>query len=235
MASSDIVQAIKDLNRCLSNQNTQILELLQELVVDAQNETDVEVVCLSNDGGETIITGWEVFNTNVNPPTSTIWLNGVDVTGNYEIVPCNNIKYDYEKETICVDGSNWTKWFVWDKTGDGQPNLVSILWLDENDSVVSTPDISLINNSNCINCNPTVSDAFANDLSTLLPGTSFVITKPDCCRILISTSVGSFTLREKETYYSTTDFECPITIDNIDIISGLCNLDQIHIISNKSK
>lgn len=193
---------------------------------------DPEVVCLSNDGGLTIVTGWEVFDVSVNPPTSTLYIGGVAVTG-YEVVPCDKpMQYDYEKEVVCVDGKTWTKWYVWDKTGDGLPNLVTVLWIDETDTVMAAPDPLLINNVNCKVCLPTISDAFADDLSTLLPGTSFTITKPDCCRIQVVTSVGTITLREKETYYSTTDFKCPITITGITIVSGTCSLADIHIISN---
>ena len=193
---------------------------------------DPEVVCLSNDGGVTIVKGWEVFDVSTNPPTSKLYIGGVEVTG-YTVVPCDKpMQYDYEKEVVCVNGLNYTKWYVWDKFGDTLPNLVTILWLDENDAVVAAPDPILINNANCKVCLPTISDAFANDLSTLLPGTSITITKPDCCRIQVITSAGTITLREKETYYSTTDFKCPITITGITIVSGTCSLSDIHIISN---
>ena len=193
---------------------------------------DPEVVCLSNDGGTTIVTGWEVFDVSVSPPTSTLYIGGVAVTG-YSVVPCDKpMQLDYEKESVCVDGQGYSKWYVWDKTGDGLPNLVTVLWLDETDAVVVAPDPTLINNANCKICLPTISDAFADDLSTLLPGTSFVITKPDCCKILVTTSAGTFTLREKETYYATTDFKCAVTIDSIVVVSGTCTPDSIHIISN---
>jgi len=197
---------------------------------DPQVKIDPEVVCLSNDGGATIVKGWEVFDVSTNPPTSTLYIGGVEVTG-YSVVPCDKpMQYDYEKEKVCVDGKTWTKWYVWDKTGDGIPNLVTVLWLDETDAIIAAPDSTLINNANCKVCLPTISDAFADDLSTLLPGTSITITKPNCCKIQVVTTVGSFTLREKETYYSTTDFKCPITVTGITIVSGTCRLADIHII-----
>jgi len=195
---------------------------------------DVEITCISNDNGLTSTTGVIVYDTSIVPPTETIFLNGIDVSSTYTKVPCapTVVLYDYEKESICVDGNTYTKVFVFDKTGDGSPNLVSIFWLDETDAVVAAPDPTLINNANCKVCLPTISDAFADDLSTLLPGTSFVITKPDCCKVLVATSAGSFTLREKETYYATTDFKCAVTIDSIVVVSGTCTPDSIHIISN---
>lgn len=199
---------------------------------DTQIKIDPEVVCLSNDSGATVVTGWEVFDVSTNPPTSKFYIGGVEVTG-YSVVPCDKpMQYDYESVSVCVNGLNYTKWYVWDKTGDGSPNLVTVLWLDETDTVVAAPDPLLINNTNCKVCLPTISDAFADDLSTLLPGTSFTITKPDCCKIQVVTSVGTITLREKETYYSTTDFKCPITVTGITIVSGTCSLADIHIISN---
>lgn len=210
---------LQDIILTLSNQNT-------------PNKNDWEVVCLSNDGGVTIVTGIAVFDVLNGTPTTKYYIDNIEVTG-YTIVSCDKpIQYDYEKELVCVDGLSFTKWYVWDKTGDGLPNLVTILWLDETDAVVAAPDPLLINNVNCKVCLPTISDAFADDLSTLLPGTSFTITKPDCCKIQIVTSAGTITLREKETYYSTTDFKCPITVTGITIVSGTCSLADIHIISN---
>lgn len=194
---------------------------------------DPEVVCLSNDGGLTIVKGIVEFDTSTIPSTKTIYLFDGSLATGYEVVPCDKpMQYDYEKEVVCVDGKSWTKWYVWDKTGDGVPNLVSILWLDETDAPIAAPNPLLINNENCKVCLPTISDAFGDDLSTLLPGTSFTITKPDCCRVQVITSAGTITLREKETYYSTTDFKCPITVTGITIASGTCSLADIHIISN---
>ena len=195
---------------------------------------DPEVVCLSNDGGTTVVQGIAEFDTSTVPSTKTLYLFDGTIAIGYSVVPCGkSMQYDYEKITVCVDGFSYTKWYVWDKTGDVTPNLVSILWLDQNDVPVAAPDPLLINNANCTSlCTPTISDAFADDISTLLPATNFIITKPECCRVLVTTSVGGFTLREKETYYATTDFNCPVTITDVQIVSGSCMLSDIHIISN---
>jgi hypothetical protein len=206
-------------------------------ICGASDIYDAEVVCLSNDDGLTVVTGWEVFNiTALGIVTSKLYLNGVDVTGSYVTVPCGvKVKWDYEFEKLCVDGKTWTKTYVYDPTSI-TPTLVSILWLDENDNPQPDPSPSLINNENCVAVTtPSISDAFGDDLSTLLPGNSFTITKPDCCKIQIVTSIGTFTLREKETYYSTDKYDSAFTIDSVNILSGNCTLDSIHIISNKTK
>ena len=125
---------------------------IQKVRIECDNKIDPEVVCLSNDGGTTIVKGWEVFDVSTNPPTSTLYIGGAAVTG-YSVVPCDKpMQYDYEKERVCVDGLNYTKWYVWDKTGDGLPNLVTVRWLDETDTVVAAPDPLLINNINCKGC-----------------------------------------------------------------------------------
>ena len=81
--------------------------------------------------------------------------------------------------------------------------------------------------------NPAISEAFGNDLSTLQAGHNFSITKPSCCKIKVTTSIGSFHVLENIQFYNTSDFECPITITAIEIVSGNCALDKIHVISNK--
>lgn len=206
-------------------------------ICGASDTYDAEVVCLSNDGGLTTVTGWEVFKiTSLGIVTSKLYLNGAEVTGVYSVVPCGvKVKYDYEFEKICVDGKQWTKTYVYDPSS-AIPTLITILWLDDKDLPQPTPLVTLINNANCVIADtPTISDAFADNLSTLLPGTSFTITKPDCCRVQVVTSIGSFTLRDKETYYSTDKYDSAFTITAVNILSGSCTLDSIHIISNKTK
>lgn len=80
---------------------------------------------------------------------------------------------------------------------------------------------------------PQICEAFADDLSTLCPGHNFSITKPSCCKIKVTTSVGLFHVLENIQYYSTSDFGCPVSITKVEIVSGECTLDKIHIISNK--
>jgi hypothetical protein len=84
-------------------------------------------------------------------------------------------------------------------------------------------------------CSPLICEAFGNDLSTLCAGHNFSITKPSCCKIKVTTDIGSFTLVGGIQHYSTSDFQCPVTITAIEILGGGCTLDQIHIISNKLK
>jgi hypothetical protein len=77
-----------------------------------------------------------------------------------------------------------------------------------------------------------ISEAFGNDLSTLKSGKSFSITKPSCCKIKITTDIGSFHVLDGIQHYSSSDFTCPFNITNVEIVGGTCTLDKVHIISN---
>jgi hypothetical protein len=198
---------------------------------------DPEVVCISNDGGVTVVSGWEVFNiSETGVVTSTLYLNGVDVSATYQVVPCGiKAKYDYEIEKVCVDGRQWTKTYVYDPSSVN-PTLVSILWLDHTDTPTTAPDIALINNANCIPaCIPVISEAYGIDISTLQPSHNFSIQKPDCCVVRVTTSAGTFTVQKGVGFYNTSDFYCLITITAVEILSGTCELDKIYIIGNKLK
>lgn len=107
---------------------------------------DPKVVCLSNDGGATIVQGWEVFDTSVNPPTSKLYIGGAEVTG-YTVVPCNSSIKDREIISVCVDGKTWTKVVTFE---NDLP--ITFLWLDETDTPVAAPDILLVDNANCNKC-----------------------------------------------------------------------------------
>jgi hypothetical protein len=198
---------LQDIFLTLSNQN-------------APNKNDWEVVCLSNDGGVTIVTGIAVFDVLNGTPTTKYYIDNIEVTG-YTIVSCETSGKDREILSVCVDGKTWT---------------VTVLWLDETDTVVPTPDPLLINNSNCNTvetCLPSISEAYGNDLSTLLPSHNFSIQKPDCCVVKVTTNVGVFSVQKGVGFYNTSDFKCPISITGVEILSGSCTLDKVYIIGNK--
>jgi hypothetical protein len=77
-----------------------------------------------------------------------------------------------------------------------------------------------------------ISEAFGNDLSTLKAGKSFSITKPACCKIKVTTDIGSFHVLDGIQQYSSSDFTCEVNVTGVEIVSGNCTLDKIHIISN---
>jgi hypothetical protein len=80
---------------------------------------------------------------------------------------------------------------------------------------------------------PEICEAFGDDLSTLCAGHNFSITKPSCCKIKVTTDIGSFHVLDNIQFYNTSDFKCLVTVISVDIVSGNCTLDSIHIISNR--
>ena len=144
-----------DLNKSILDTLRKIWEKLCTITDLLQNPTttpsiDPEVVCLSNDGGATVVTAIAVFDTSVNPPIATYYIDNVPVTG-YVTVSCSSISKDREILQMCVDGKIWTKIIGFE--GDLP---ASFLWLDENDAPVAAPDTLLIDNINCNSCKPTV-------------------------------------------------------------------------------
>ena len=189
---------------------------------------DPEVVCLSNDGGVNVLTGWEVFDVSTPIPSSKLYIGGVEVNG-YNVVPCNSARnYDYEKENICVDGLTYTKWYVWEGVG----NLISILWLDQNDNVIPTPNPILINNKSCNTCKP-VEEGFRGDNATLSEFNHFYIDIPACCGVTYSTSAGSIALPSKNVnWVFTHSYECMVTDFKI---TSTCDVNDIFVLLTKTK
>lgn len=142
---ADLNKSILDTLRKIWEKLCTIADLLQNPATTSS--TDPEVVCLSNDGGATVVTGWEVFDTATNPPTSTLYIGGVAVTG-YSVVPCSSTSKDREILQVCVDGKVWTKVVTFE--GDLP---ITFLWLDDTDAPVAAPDPLLINNANCSSSN----------------------------------------------------------------------------------
>ena len=209
-------------------------DYVQRVQICKTGGVDPEPICLSNDGGVTVVTGWEVFDTSTDPPTSKLYVGGVEVTG-YQVVPCDpGNQYDYENKEVCVDGERWIQVFVWNKKFDGIPNLETILWIDATGAVVTAPDTALIDNENCSSpCAPEICSATGNDLTDLCAGHTHTIMKPSCCKLKVTTSIGEFIIPKDVQSFSTSDFDCTFQITNVEVIEGSCTLDKVDIISNK--
>ena len=143
---------------------------------------------------------------------------------------------------ICVDNgdSTFTTWLtreriIWDSVTESVISRTPEFSQDGVNWVTTAPSSfvygSCVKPDEIADC--TISEAFGDDLSTLLPGNNFSITKPACCKIKVTTNIGTFHVVENIQHYSTSDFKCPVTITAVDIISGTCTKDKIHIISNK--
>lgn len=116
-----------------------IARSLRELVCNTTTTAgiDPEVVCISNDGGVTVISGWEVFDTSTNPPTSRLYLAGIDVTATYTVVPCGDTtptETYIDKVCLCDDNAgiltSFVRFYTYDPvtdtrnyTGDWLPDL----------------------------------------------------------------------------------------------------------------
>jgi hypothetical protein len=145
--------------------------------------------------------------------------------------------------SICVDNAGVkTPWLtreriVWDSITYSEITRVTeysadgITW----STTAPTGTISLGSCEVASVFSPLISEAYGNDLSTLLVGHNFSITKPACCKVKVTTSIGSFTLVSGIQHYSTSDFESTVSIISVEIVEGTCSLSDVHLISNKIK
>ena len=145
-----------DLNKSILDTLRKIWEKLCTITDLLQNPTttpsiDPEVVCLSNDGGTTVVKGIVEFDTNTTPATKTIYLFDGSLATGYTVVSCTTKTFDTEFRQVCVDGQNWTQIFVFDKSVS-MVAPIQIGWLDQNDAVAAAPSTALINNINCNEC-----------------------------------------------------------------------------------
>lgn len=217
---------------CKQKTTNSLLQQIKDLLANPITNPvpDPEVVCLSNDGGATVISGWEVFDVSTITPTSTLYINGIIATG-YVVVPCGiKAKYDYEESTICVDGQKWTRVHCFDPSS-GVPQLVTTLWLDQTSTPTTAPLQSLIDNVNCNSiATPLVVSTTADTLSLLQPSHSYSIKNTTCCFLTITTDIGSFIVLPNSA-------EATEKVDGLYSITGvsfntpntLCDLSKVYI------
>lgn len=142
---------------------------------------------------------------------------------------------------ICVDNGDetFTTWLtreriVWDNINSVVISRVPEFSIDGVVWVTTAPTsfrYGACVDPQILNC--AISEAFGDDLSPLLPGNNFSITKPACCKIKVTTNIGIFHVLDNVQFYNTSDFSCPVEIESVEIVSGSCTLDKVHIISNK--
>lgn len=146
-----------------------------------------------------------------NQPSGTVIVDlsslGIPVT------PVDGVTY--QAITVC-DASTSTLWVQWNAVENG---VVTVLqdWVDTGRQC--NPDEQPI-------CDQYIGDAMGDDVSELEAGNYFVIKKPTCCELTVTTSAGSFTLKKGEVGFESSIFDCPVTIDSI---VGDC-LAQTHVI-----
>lgn len=200
-------------------------------ICDAVTDRELVKMCDPITGAEVLIQ----YDVTTVPPTilaATNLSTNTPYTGSLDdLVKCGTV--EVEQEVYCDNGTTFIRWYVidaqgrptgayWDTDLAGQPYTVT--------------NPSGITKGECKECEciQSISDATGDNLSTLLPGTTFSFTKPECCVVKVTTDIGSFTIRKGATQFVTQEFKCPFSVTAVEIVSGTCTLDEVHIISNSS-
>ena len=199
--------------------NNNLITVLSELQL---RKYDYEVVCSSVDSRLLLL---KVDYINGNQVLTE--LNGTVVVDGSTPINCDNPSLESDAVDICVLGLNWNQWII---KSNGIPTG-AIYYTDELGELQPAP--ASFQKGKCISCDSNISFATGDDLSTLSESNNFLITKPSCCEITVETSIGTFILRDGVSSYSTTDFNCLVTVDNITVNSGDCLPIDIHIIGNR--
>lgn len=195
--------------------------------------TDRELIkrCDPDTGAE-ILFMWDVT---VVPPallSATDLTTGAPYAGDgTELVSCGGAGYESDPQIFCDGTNNFLRWFV---KKDGKPTGVTY---DTDLSGVDYVPVGPVAPGECkdsVTCTPTISSAFGDDLSALLPGNSIAIQKPGCCAIKVTTSAGDFLVRKGMVAYSTTDFNCPVTVTGVEVVDGTCEIAEV-IVTTQAK
>lgn len=153
--------------------------------------------------------------------TGAVWTGSVD-----DLETCPDSDTESDAELACDSGTEFLRWFV---KKDGVPTGV-VFDTDLSGLPYTVTDPAAVTLGKCVAatvCTPTISSAFADDLSALLPGNSISIQKPSCCAIKVTTSAGNFLVRKGMMAYSTADFNCPVTVTAVDVVSGTCDVAEV--------
>lgn len=220
-------------NSCTNPSNVVLCELPQILdAINKKKDFEPLVLCDITNGNPIIVT--YTFD-----DSGELSIEKKDIDGNIftgQIGKCPTKNYGItSKEWFCINGTDNIAREDIVNLDDNSP--IASLWRDMAGNIIPAPAIGTYTAGICNIeiCQPSISSAYANNLSTLQTFHNFSITKPKCCEVQITTSIGNFILNKEISFYSSSDFNCPISISEVSVISGNCTLDKIYIIGNKLK
>jgi hypothetical protein len=218
----------------LPGQLTQIVQAPGQVLsvrMCSDDAADFELACgIDPDTGHTIQTAYKIVagqfvvinRWDVN--TGAAWTG--DAT---TLASCAGVTQESDPREVCVNGAELTQWVVMEA---GMPTGTVFYTNNAGQLVEVAPD-AVVTLGVCpvikevVVCLPTISSAFGNDLASLSPGHSVAIQKSSCCVIRVVTSAGSFLVGKGVGAYSTGDFNCPVTVDSVEIVSGPCTAADV--------
>ena len=159
-------------------------------------------------------------------PEVTYWdINlGAAWTGDVaDLEACPDTDLESDAIEMCDEGVTFLRWIV---KANGEPTGESFD-TDLTGAPYEVADEALVLVGVCVACNPTISSAFADDLSALLPGNTISVQKSDCCSLRVQTSAGDFLIAKRAVAFSTSTFNCPVTVTGVVVESGACDLADV--------
>ena len=198
-----------------------------------ESDKDFELSCgVDPDTGHQVQTAYRIVDGNFELIKRWDTVTGAEWTGDpTTLESCGGGGLESDPIEMCDSGVPFIRWVV-KKSGEPTGDVFDT---DLAMQPYTVTDADAVTQGACPSaaCDPTISSAFADDLSTLLPGHSIAIQKPSCCAIKVLTSAGDFLVRKGMTAYSTADFGCPVTVTAVEIVSGNCEVADIIVTTQK--
>lgn len=153
------------------------VKAIHQLLCTQNNAKDPEIVCATNDGGETIIKLIALIDGITGAVTLTDF-SGVAVSG-YTVVPCKTSQGVIVGDPWCWSGTTILPFF--DVETDGSASATVAFWFNPVTNAVVVPDGSQVPGV-CLNATPTESittnDCAGTDIIANIPQDRVVYTKP---------------------------------------------------------
>ena len=187
------------------------------------------------------VTGAEVlfqWDVTVSPPvllSATDLTTGAPWAGDPKtLTTCGGSGLESDPEVFCDGTNTFYRWFV---KKDGVPTGVTF---DTTLTGIDYVPLGPVTPGVCVTAiaPPEISDAFGDDLSTLLPSDNFIFDASTACSsppcvYQIVTDAGTFRVRAGSAI-TTKTFSSKVTVQSVSVLSGGCSLADLHIIGNSN-
>ena len=193
---------------------------------------DIESVTVCDPDGNPVLVQ---YNTTVVPPavlSATMLTTGAAYTGAMsDLVTCIGKATEADPRTMCDAGTTFLRFFVME---GGVPTGVTFDRTLGGEQYMVTDEAGL-SVGNCIaQTMQTMSSVTAAEFANPVECTSFAVTKPDCCDVVVETSIGVIPIPAGVTSYATQAYKEPFVVTAVSAVGIGCDPADVWVTFNLS-
>lgn len=194
---------------------------------------DMELVTVCDPDGNSVLIQYDTTVIPIAVKSATVLTTGAPYTGAMSaLVPCGGKTVEADPITMCDAGTVFLRYVVME---DGAPTGVTFdKTLSGVDYTVTDEAGLTVGNCPAATATPMLSSTDAASFVGPVDVTSFAVSKPACCVVTITTSIGTIEVQDKVQDYATQVYKEPFTVSAVAASGVGCGAADVKLTFNRS-